>query len=532
MNSENITEKTETPDHHHNIQNLHWWNFLNDLWNALLLPLRGTMSLFAWIFSAPWWLLLSVISTGIIGSFYVVKKYFRRQAKLSAVGLHDDSRNKACGKLLTVGFFHPYCNAGGGGERVLWCAIRALQKRYDFVKCVVYTGDVYCNPKEIITRARDRFNIDIKRNVHFVYLNRRGWVTAERYPILTLLCQSLGSIILGLEALYKFTPDVYIDTMGYAFTLPLFRYLGGCKVGSYVHYPTISTDMLTKVNERRIDFNNAGYIAQNPVLSRLKIVYYQLFALAYGWCGSCSDVVMVNSTWTLDHINAIWKIPQRTSVVYPPCDTKSLQELYMDENESGKLRPFQIVSVAQFRPEKNHSLQLMVFSAFLKTIQPAQRRNYKLLLVGSCRNEADHARVEILKKEAEEFGMIRQVEFCLNVSYETLLQHLAQSTVGIHTMKDEHFGIGVVEFMAGGLVTLAHDSAGPKMDIVIDWNDRKTGFLADSVHGYTEALRKIFRMSPAERYQLCMNARDCVKNRFSEDTFKRRFLAETEVLLN
>lgn len=29
----------------------------------------------------------------------------------------------------TVAFFHPYCNAGGGGERVLWCAIRALQNR-------------------------------------------------------------------------------------------------------------------------------------------------------------------------------------------------------------------------------------------------------------------------------------------------------------------------------------------------------------------------------------------------------------------
>ena len=28
---------------------------------------------------------------------------------------------------VNVGIFHPYCNAGGGGERVLWCAVRALQ---------------------------------------------------------------------------------------------------------------------------------------------------------------------------------------------------------------------------------------------------------------------------------------------------------------------------------------------------------------------------------------------------------------------
>ena len=30
----------------------------------------------------------------------------------------------------TVAFFHPYCHAGGGGERVLWCAVRALQNRW------------------------------------------------------------------------------------------------------------------------------------------------------------------------------------------------------------------------------------------------------------------------------------------------------------------------------------------------------------------------------------------------------------------
>jgi alpha-1,2-mannosyltransferase len=34
-------------------------------------------------------------------------------------------------------------------------------------------------------------------------------------------------------------PEVYIDSMGYAFTLPLFRYIGASRTGVYVHYPTI-----------------------------------------------------------------------------------------------------------------------------------------------------------------------------------------------------------------------------------------------------------------------------------------------------
>lgn len=31
--------------------------------------------------------------------------------------------------ITTIGFFHPYCNAGGGGERVLWMAIKALYQK-------------------------------------------------------------------------------------------------------------------------------------------------------------------------------------------------------------------------------------------------------------------------------------------------------------------------------------------------------------------------------------------------------------------
>ena len=62
-----------------------------------------------------------------------------------------------------------------------------------------------------------------------------------------MLGQSLGSLALGVEALMSFVPSIYIDTMGYSFTMPLFKYCGASLVGCYVHYPTISTDMLAQV---------------------------------------------------------------------------------------------------------------------------------------------------------------------------------------------------------------------------------------------------------------------------------------------
>lgn len=72
--------------------------------------------------------------------------------------------------------------------------------------------------------------------------------------------------------------DIYIDTMGYSFILPVFRFIGQSKVGCYIHYPTISTDMLRRVKSKQHSYNNSHYIAKNPFLTWIKLVYYRIFA--------------------------------------------------------------------------------------------------------------------------------------------------------------------------------------------------------------------------------------------------------------
>lgn len=74
------------------------------------------------------------------------------------------------------------------------------------MKIVVYTGDVDASPEEIMKRAEKRFNIRLTAPIQFVYLQRRRWVEADMYPYFTLLGQSLGSIVLGVEALAAFVP--------------------------------------------------------------------------------------------------------------------------------------------------------------------------------------------------------------------------------------------------------------------------------------------------------------------------------------
>ena len=349
---------------------------------------------------------------------------------------------------VSVGFFHPYCNAGGGGERVLWSAVKVTQTRYPAVKIVVYTGDTEAAPDMILAKARDRFNMNISdRNLSFVYLHKRRFVEAQYYPHFTMLGQSLGSLVLGVEALLSFVPSIYIDTMGYSATLPLFKYCGGCLVGCYVHYPTISTDMLDQVQSKRAAYNNRGFIAGSPLASFVKLRYYKIFAWLYSQCGSVADTVMVNSSWTEEHIRQLWGGGGEGGVVkvFPPCDTSHLANITREKlEEAGEVR---ILSLGQFRPEKDHVLQIKAMFELRQILPEKDWERTKLVIIGGCRGQDDWKLLQDLKDLSKHFSVEDNVTFLPNLPFSDLLSEFGKATVGIHTMWNEHFGIGDSSFV-------------------------------------------------------------------------------------
>lgn len=433
------------------------------------------------------------------------------------------------GRPFVVGFFHPYCDAGGGGERVLWHAVDALQKRYDFVEVLVYTGDVDASEEDILRGVKERFGIRLVSNVHFVFLRRRKWVEAQRWPRFTILGQSLGSVWLGLEALFSFVPHVYIDSMGYSFTLPLFRWLGGSRTASYVHYPVVSTDMIAAVETSLPAFSSSPVVTHSKWRQKAKVLYYQVFAWLYGVAGRRNSVVMVNSSWTYGHIKRLWR-PKALSIVYPPCDTRTF--LSLQSAAGGRLNgEMRIVSVGQFRPEKRHDMQLRILALLKHDVLSANWKRLKLVFVGGCRHEEDHNRVHELKHLAKKLKVADRVEFKLNIPFDVLKSELAQASVGLHTMWNEHFGIAVVELMAAGAVVVADNSGGPRMDILKEWRGQPVGFLAGSEEEYAKALLRVMEMGDQERKAMAQAAKEAVHERFSIETFESSFLRATECLL-
>jgi alpha-1,2-mannosyltransferase len=111
-------------------------------------------------------------------------------------------------------------------------------------------------------------------------------------------------------------------------------------------------------------------------------------------------------------------------------------------------------------------------------------------------------------------------------------------------MWNEHFGIGVVEYMTSGLITLAHQSGGPLMDILNNEGNQKetigmffnapflfklfpclalmyVGFLAESAESYAHFLQQIFSM-PKSKQMRIQNAGRLKARQFSEEVFELR----------
>jgi len=222
-------------------------------------------------------------------------------------------------------------------------------------------------------------------------------------------------------------------------------------------------------------------------------------------------VTRVLAPSSLTHVHVT---PKRAEIVYPPCDTHALSHLPLER------RPSLLLSLAQFRPEKDHAAQIRMM-ARLQISYPEHRQSMRLLLVGGVRNEEDAARVEGLKELADSLQVSEYVEFLVNEPYSRILELLGEASIGLNTMVDEHFGINVVEFMAAGVIPIVHASGGPLHDIVVPVDGQRTGFHARDPESFARAVHDVITMPEEERVAIRARAQQWATTRFSQEAFER-----------
>jgi alpha-1,2-mannosyltransferase len=270
---------------------------------------------------------------------------------------------------------------------------------------------------------------------------------------------------------------------------------------------------------------------------KVKKQYWRLFAKLYGWVGSKIDLVMCNSSWTRGHISALWKAPSSiksfAAVVWPPCAVEDMESKIDVSVASEKKRENLIVYVAQFRTEKNHPLVLRAFAKYYHSVANTKvsNRRPKLVLIGSVRsNTSDDIHIYNLRLQARELKIEEATTFMCDASFSVLQQQMQKASIGVNGMWNEHFGIGVVEYLAAGLIPVVHNSGGPKLDIVVPFEGKPTGYHAETDEQFALAFGTVFGMSDAELQGMRLRNRESAK-RFTEEAFACKWIGEMEELV-
>lgn len=154
----------------------------------------------------------------------------------------------------------------------------------------------------------------------------------------------------------------------------------------------------------------------------LIVRYYRMFTALYAACLLFSEHTMANSSWTHAHLTSLLDKGRQSflasillmdeksyemnggekakcEVLYPPCDTAAFTGFGL------KNRSREIVSLAQFRPEKEHWKQIEALACLFERRPEMRASGVKLVMMGGARHPKDEARVQELRALAKQRGV-------------------------------------------------------------------------------------------------------------------------------
>ena len=293
-----------------------------------------------------------------------------------------------------------------------------------------------------------------------------------------------------------------------------------------------------------------------------------------GWGIRGADKVVVNSRFTKDVVENVWKglgADRGVGVVYPCVDTREPNVEKEEEgedvvNDVGSEELWKgkkvLLSINRFERKKNVGLAIRAFAG----LTAKKRQGVRLVVAGKheCiklrhlllltisggydvlvdENVAYHKELEQLAeslklKHATTRTIVTalkvpddiEVLFLLSVPGQMKTMLLKAATLLLYTPSNEHFGIVPLEAMLAGVPVLAANSGGPLETIV----DGETGWLrsADDVGQWTQIVQEALHgISANHLRQMGRKGRQRVKTEFSERKMADRLDDELEIMIS
>lgn len=430
-------------------------------------------------------------------------------------------------RKISIGFFHPIQDPSGEKERLVWSMINTLltqnAQNFPHIEVVIYLSaySEKATQTTIIQKVMEKYAIDIPLSLKVVKLHHGKYIEGPSRSLFKLLGHLLTTIILTTEALERHTPDYFIDTTGAYMSYGVVKALVPfCQVGTYMHNPFIKYDTLEEVAEDKTRNNHWLLQLGWPVLW-LKKTYNNAVLRLPIVMGNCVDFAWANSTFTASHMRKLWprlggKGGAELKILFPPCGVERIS--HIDDSRRRNV----LLSFGRFTPETGHELQLEIF-------QRLQLKNHKDLtfyIFGYCKNDKDKKHLQKLQRWCDKHRIKEKVAFLEEPTFGEWCEVLQEASYGIHTRKDEPFGSAIVEMMAAGLIVIADDTGGPKLDIITQKDHVPYGFRANNTKQFTEHIELCSDPKKKQFYkQVTAKAREEMQ-KFSETSFKEAFLKD------
>lgn len=381
--------------------------------------------------------------------------------------------------LPQVAVVHPSLNFKGGAERTALAIIQALKEEGISVSLVTIDRTDWGELSKyfgIRTQVDREYLIDTSLNLSKSSINP--------FKAGLLLIKFIG-LIRSLKS------DIVVSTYGdldILNNLADMVYIGGMPFSLASDYRGNMPEIMKK------GYTQFAYDIMN-ILIRLVI--------------RKDPVLIANSSFTTDILVKSYRWKSRICVVYPPCDTGEI-------NFSNKKKDI-VLTMSRFSHGK--SLEAIPYAA-------RETERWKYVIAGSTREGSDNV-VANLRLKAKELGVADRLEIYCNPPRQVLLELLSEAKVYLSLMKNEMFGISIVEAMSSRCVPIVHRSGGPWKDIL----EERQGYCGYSYCEYNEVAGFVRLLSDDQLFStISARSRERAKS-FGAGVFKERFIQEFKKVL-
>lgn len=378
--------------------------------------------------------------------------------------------------MLNVAILHPSLNYGGGAEKVCLATIRAIKKEGHNVTT--------------ITIDKTDWNKLIERFGEVILPNSEQVITNSNFP--ELKTNFAKASYTGMSFLYHLKKklkgyDLVINTYGDFELMNMFADMifSGLPFSLSYMFP-----------------ENAPYPMKNKLIQN---TYHVVSKTMEFLTIRRKPLVLAHSTFTRNLLHKFYGAKVEVEVLHPPCDVRQYSNSMNTPDKQNV-----VVTVSRFSRGKR--LEIIPYIA-------KYAANWNFVIAGSA-SEASKETIELVRSKIESLDVKDRVKLMLNASRQEIQDVMAKSKVYLHLMRNEQFGISIVESMAFGCVPIIHQSGGAWYDVL----EKQQGYCGYGYTEFMEAVKYIKMLENGKLYRtLSIKAQKKARN-FNEELFEKRFI--------